>query len=567
MKKLSDIWLKASVAGSLWASVEIIIGSFFHNLRVPMAGTILAMLSVVIMVAFHQQWKEKGLFWRAGIICALMKSISPSAILLGPMTGIMAEALIMEVFVRLLGGNIAGYMLGGAFALMSTIAHKIANLLLIYGFDFVKVLVNLYEYAAAQIGYSELKPVFALWILFGIYGLLGFVSAIAGVVIGKNKRKPDGQNRLVAQLPQYNPDGFLSIKKDQHFSVKLLFFHFFALAISLVTIGYSMIYGSLFILIYVLFSVYHYRQSLKHLKRPFFWVQVIVLTFLATLFYNGFQKGNIFDAEGLMAGLQMNVRAVLILVGFSSLSVELRNPVIKTMLMKRGFSQLYLSLGLAFSVLPWIIKNIPKPSGILKSPGSGISNILNNADELLRVFKQINAMPKVVIITGEKHQGKTTFVSRLTKILESHGKRAGGFIAPGKFEDNRRASFNIVDLDSNTSKPLCSIHFESGEKAGPFRFDAGGQEMGHALLSPGKIAQKDFVVVDEIGPLELNGDGWAKSIDTLMLQPPGITLIFVVRKSLLEKVIAKWNLVQVKIVDIHSQGVEEVAQSLLKSWD
>ena len=65
---VKDIWLKASVVGSLWASVEIIAGSFFHNLRIPMAGTILAMISVMIMVAFHQIWKEKGLFWRAGLI-------------------------------------------------------------------------------------------------------------------------------------------------------------------------------------------------------------------------------------------------------------------------------------------------------------------------------------------------------------------------------------------------------------------------------------------------------------------------------------------------------------------
>jgi hypothetical protein len=37
--KLKPVWLKAAVLGGLWASVEIIIGSFFHNLRLPFAGT------------------------------------------------------------------------------------------------------------------------------------------------------------------------------------------------------------------------------------------------------------------------------------------------------------------------------------------------------------------------------------------------------------------------------------------------------------------------------------------------------------------------------------------------
>jgi len=34
-KPLPDIWLKAAMLGSLWASVEIILGSFLHNLHIP----------------------------------------------------------------------------------------------------------------------------------------------------------------------------------------------------------------------------------------------------------------------------------------------------------------------------------------------------------------------------------------------------------------------------------------------------------------------------------------------------------------------------------------------------
>ena len=79
-KQIKDIWLKAAVVGSLWGSVEIIVGSFFHNIRMPMSGTILAVLGISLLVAFGQIWKDKGLFWRAGLIAAMMKSGSPSAI-------------------------------------------------------------------------------------------------------------------------------------------------------------------------------------------------------------------------------------------------------------------------------------------------------------------------------------------------------------------------------------------------------------------------------------------------------------------------------------------------------
>jgi hypothetical protein len=39
-KPLNSIWLKASVVGSIWASIEIILGSFLHNLRFLEGGGI-----------------------------------------------------------------------------------------------------------------------------------------------------------------------------------------------------------------------------------------------------------------------------------------------------------------------------------------------------------------------------------------------------------------------------------------------------------------------------------------------------------------------------------------------
>ncbi len=560
--KLSDIWLKASVVGSLWASVEIIIGSFFHNLRMPMAGTILAMISVVIMVSFHRLWKEKGLFWRAGLICALMKSISPSAILLGPMTGIFAEALLMEASTRVLGGNLTGYLIGGALALSSTIAHKIINLLIIYGMDFMTVLVNMYQFAVKQIGMPDLQPGLALWVLFGWYAFLGMMASVMGFVLGKKavNRKPAGE--AVAAFKSIGPNQFFSIAADQRFSVKLLFFHLFAIAVCLVMINTLNFYtGHVFIGAYTGFCVVYYKRALRHLKKPFFWVQVVVLTLLATLFYNGFRHGNIFDTEGLMVGIRMNVRAVLILVGFSAISVELRNPMVKTVLWKRGFSQLYLSLGLAFSALPAVIDTFAKPRQLLRRPARHIAGIIAQADELLQQFKVQNLKPSVLLIVGEKHQGKTTFALALAQELKSTGKPTAGFCAPGEFENNRRSAFSILDLQSETQRPLCSIHRSTGDSVGPFRFDPEGQNFGQQLLDPGNLPEAAYVFIDEVGPLEMSGGGWAPAIDRLMDQP-GLRLIMVVRSGLVQQVTEKWNLSNVMIFDIDKISAKEVAQRI-----
>jgi len=113
-KPLNTVWVQAAVAGGLWASVEIILGSFLHNLRIPLSGSILTGFSVIILIAFYHIWPRKGMIWRAGLICALMKSISPSAIIIGPMIGIFTVALIMDLIIRIGGNHLSSYLLAGA---------------------------------------------------------------------------------------------------------------------------------------------------------------------------------------------------------------------------------------------------------------------------------------------------------------------------------------------------------------------------------------------------------------------------------------------------------------------
>jgi len=562
--KVSEVWLKASVVGALWASVEIILGSFFHNLRIPFAGTILAMNSVALMVAFNQVWKVKGLFWRAGLIAALMKSISPSAILLGPMIGIFTEALLMEITTRTFGRNIIGYIVGGALALSSTIVHKIVSLLVYYGFDFVTVLVNLYDYAVKQIGYPDLQPETALGFLLGIYVLLGVVSSIFGYFIGRKTAKTSAEHGQADTISLRLDKRLFGMDEGQKFSVKVLFLHIFIIAVCLVMINsYSFFLGSVFIVVYVAFCIFYYKRSLRHLKRPFFWIQVLVLTMLATIFFNGFQSGNFFDQQGLMVGIKMNIRAILILVGFSAISVELRNPVVKSVLYRKGFSQLYLSVGLAFAALPSVIGQFTKPKQFLRKPFNTLSSVLLQADNLYSLFSESINKPKVIILTGEKHEGKTTFATNLAKALNAKGIAVGGFVAPGKFENNRRSAFNILDLKTGKQIPLCSINRTEGEAIGPFKFDPDGQHFGNQILSSENLKNIDVLFIDEIGPLEIKGQGWVSAIDKLM-DDAGRTHIWIIRKGMVEEAIQKWGLMDVKVFDVSTAKIEVILHTLLQ---
>jgi nucleoside-triphosphatase len=390
-------------------------------------------------------------------------------------------------------------------------------------------------------------------------------SSVLGFFIGRKAVKSPAENEQYGMISLNTGKKLFELGQGQKFLVKALFLHIFAVAVCLVLINsFSFELGFVFIALYVGFCIYHYKRSLRHLKRPLFWVQVVVLTMLATIFFNGFRSGNFFDQEGLMVGIKMNVRAILILVGFSAISVELRNPVVKSVLYRRGFSQLYLSVGLAFSALPSVVGQFAKPKQFLRKPFHTLSSVLLQANQMFVVFKQSMNKPKVFILTGNRHEGKTTFATGLAEALEKRGIKPGGFVAPGKIENNRRSEFDILDLITGQRKPLCSIHNRDGDQIGPFRFYSDGQNYGNQLLSTENLKGIDVIFIDEIGPLEMKGQGWATAIDKLM-DVPGQTHIWIVRKTLVERAIQKWGLMGVQVFDISKDKVEDVLDIVLKN--
>jgi len=389
--KEKDIWLKSAVIGSLWASVEIIMGSFFHNLQLPFAGTLLAAFTVIFIVAVLQIWNQTGLIWRAGLICALMKSISPSAVILGPMTGIFFEAVLLEIFIFIFGRNIFGYAIAGAMAVLSALLHKLLTLLIIYGWDSVKILANLYRFAMKQLHVENINPMDALIVLTSIYVFLGIFAAAMGYIIGQKAKQQKQSAAIDEKIDFSEADSFFGFNKNQKFSVLLLWLNIVLVISGMIIINYyGLIYGSIFAFGYIIFNSIRYKNAFRQFKRPFLWLQLVILTILASLFYTKSAESSLFNLEGLFIGLNMSVRAIIVILGFSSISVELRNPIVKTVLYKRGFSQVYNSLGLAFSALPSIISKVSKPKQIFRKPFKTIVEILLYMDSLLVIFANEN---------------------------------------------------------------------------------------------------------------------------------------------------------------------------------
>jgi len=172
-----------------------------------------------------------------------------------------------------------------------------------------------------------------------------------------------------------------------------------------------------------------------------------------------------------------------------------------------------------------------------------------------------SSSPEIFIITAPPQSGKTTYLALLVEQLKLMGYKCGGFLAPGKFENGRRSSFDILDLKSGTTMTLCSIHLADGEKIGSFSFSPNAQLFGRSLLHPQNLEDVDFVVIDEIGPLEMNGGGWADCIVRL-LKESIIHHIWVVRQSLVEKALEKFEIKGAIVLRTDETKIEDALKEI-----
>jgi molybdopterin-guanine dinucleotide biosynthesis protein A/nucleoside-triphosphatase THEP1 len=141
---------------------------------------------------------------------------------------------------------------------------------------------------------------------------------------------------------------------------------------------------------------------------------------------------------------------------------------------------------------------------------------------------------KLVLWTGQKHSGKTTSAATLVSAAREEGFNVTGLLAPSVYRDGELLGFDALDLRNETRVPLARRKTEAG-KAGRFEFLQDGLKLGNAALSAETTKSADLIVIDEFGPLELDGRGWRKNIDSLIASSNGLILL-VVRQELAEKV-------------------------------
>ncbi len=557
---LDDKWIKASILGTIWASSEIVLGSFLHNLRVPFSGNILTAIGLVILISASYKWKENGLIWRAGIICALLKTMSPSAVIFGPMVAIFSEAILLEISIRILGRTIPGFMLGSILAMSWNLIQKVFNFIIFYGYNIVEVYTNLMQYAERQLGLQFDAVWTPLILLLFIYAIFGAFSAFVGIRTGKKiAGNPLPFHNLYLSNKTEN-----STKKINGFNHSGLWlgFNIILMAASLLLIGrINFSIWVVFVLAIATTWALRYKRALRQLVRPRLWIFFIIITMITAFVFTRLQAESKTLTDGFLIGVEMNLRAIVLIMGFTVLGTELYNPKIRAYFAESYFKQLPLALELSLESLPAMISNTPDLKTIIKNPTLFVHQIMAFADfRINEINKQSNFKQKIFIITAGIGQGKTTCIKTLVEKFQKENISVSGIYSSRILNNETPSGYNVVNISNGETSIFLRKKGDSSQKriGNYYIFDEGLKAGNRALQNN----NSRLIIIDEFGKLELSGKGWSDSIEQLIKTPKN-HLILAVREDFVIQVVEKFLIPNAFILNVRKENCIDFYEIIL----
>ena len=167
-----------AVFGALWGAVEISLGSLLHVLNVPLSGSVLSAIGLGVALTGRLFVPRRGATLFIGVIAMLLKLFSLGSVVIGPMVGILAEAIIAEIVLSLFGKpSTLAFILAGGLGVLWTMVQPFFTGLLIFGQEAASIWSKLLKEGNNVLG-LPLEAV--LWIVMGLAGLRLVMGGLAG---------------------------------------------------------------------------------------------------------------------------------------------------------------------------------------------------------------------------------------------------------------------------------------------------------------------------------------------------------------------------------------------------
>lgn len=172
-----------------------------------------------------------------------------------------------------------------------------------------------------------------------------------------------------------------------------------------------------------------------------------------------------------------------------------------------------------------------------------------------------------ILLTGPVHEGKTTACWKAIPGIRSADFKVAGFISPPLLNaEGRKVGIEMMDLTTGTHQTFARVR-EANEKTtiGVYHISDEAIEWARRVLAAALLANTDWLVIDEIGPLELHqGAGFAFALPALadpLRVPNGIVIV---REALVQELSERLGRTDIVIVRVTVQNRGQISAQLVK---
>lgn len=167
-----------AVFGALWGLVEVSLGSVLKTLNIPLSGVVLSAIGLMIALVGRAFVPKRGSTLFIGVIAMLLKLFSLGGVILGPMVGIITEAVVAEI-VLTLGGKPRRwiFVLAGALGVAWVLLQPFVTGPLLFGRTVFTVWLDLIDRGNQLLGLSSSA---AIWIVAAMLAIHLVIGAFVG---------------------------------------------------------------------------------------------------------------------------------------------------------------------------------------------------------------------------------------------------------------------------------------------------------------------------------------------------------------------------------------------------
>lgn len=172
-----------------------------------------------------------------------------------------------------------------------------------------------------------------------------------------------------------------------------------------------------------------------------------------------------------------------------------------------------------------------------------------------------------ILLTGQRGSGKTTACWKALSELRGNGCKVAGFISPPLLDaTGKKTGIEMLDLTTGEHQTFARIVGpDEGADVGVYRLEPGAIDWARRVLSAALLSNTDWLVIDEIGPLELHrGGGFAFALPPLADAVQIPNAIVIVRPELVGELSERLGRTDIVLFEVTKPGRAAAPGRLVK---